>query len=65
MSHRFLKQGSQAWVLFYRGREWKLMPVEEIVRRLTSDTAQVFGLPDRGVIAPRMKADSRKAMNRA
>jgi N-acyl-D-aspartate/D-glutamate deacylase len=33
------------------------VPLEEMVRRQTSDTAQLFGLFDRGVIAPGMKAD--------
>ena len=31
--------------------------LEEIVRRQTSETAQLFGLSDRGIIAPGMKAD--------
>ncbi len=33
------------------------VPLEEMVRRQTSDTAQLFGLCDRGVVAPGMKAD--------
>ena len=37
-----------------RGRK---VALEEMVRRQTSDTAQLFGLFDRGVIAPGMKAD--------
>lgn len=35
----------------------KKVALEEMVRRQTSDTAQLFGLFDRGVIAPGMKAD--------
>jgi N-acyl-D-amino-acid deacylase len=31
--------------------------VEEIVRRQTSHTASVYGLRDRGVLAPGLKAD--------
>jgi N-acyl-D-aspartate/D-glutamate deacylase len=34
-----------------------VLPVAELVRRLTSDTARAAGLRDRGVIAPGMKAD--------
>lgn len=33
------------------------LSIEHIVRRQTSDTARTFGLNDRGVIAPGMKAD--------
>jgi N-acyl-D-amino-acid deacylase len=37
-----------------RGRKFQL---EEIVRRQTSATAQAYGLNDRGIIAPGMRAD--------
>ena len=43
-------------LLTYWVRERGLMPVEEAVRRLTSDTAGVFGI-DRGVLAPGAVAD--------
>ncbi|MBM3660931.1 MAG: amidohydrolase family protein, partial [Actinobacteria bacterium] len=43
-------------LLTYWVRERGLMPVEEAVRRLTSDTASVFGI-DRGVLAPGAVAD--------
>ena len=33
------------------------MGLEHVVRRQTSETAQLFGLDDRGVVAPGMKAD--------
>ena len=33
------------------------MALEHVVRRQTSETAQLFGLTDRGVVAPGMKAD--------
>ncbi len=33
------------------------MPVETAVRLQTSDTAKLYGLGDRGVLAPGMKAD--------
>lgn len=36
-----------------RGR----LPLERLVRKLTSDNAQAVGLSDRGVLAPGMKAD--------
>jgi N-acyl-D-amino-acid deacylase len=34
-----------------------LMPLEEVVRKMTSSPAQRIGLPDRGVLAKGMKAD--------
>lgn len=43
-------------LLTYWVRERGLMPIEEAIRRLTADTASVFGL-DRGVIAPGAVAD--------
>ena len=43
-------------LLTYWVRERGLMPVEEAVRRLTSDTAGAFGI-DRGVLAPGALAD--------
>jgi N-acyl-D-amino-acid deacylase len=33
------------------------LPLESVVRKQTSDTAQAFGLHDRGIVAPGMKAD--------
>jgi N-acyl-D-aspartate/D-glutamate deacylase len=33
------------------------IPLEFVVRRMTSDTARLYGLHDRGIIAPGMKAD--------
>ena len=35
-------------------RERGVLPIEEGVRRLTSDTAELFGITDRGVAAPRV-----------
>ena len=43
-------------LLTYWVRERGLMPVEDAVRRLTSDTASLFGV-DRGVLAPGATAD--------
>ncbi|MFM8305113.1 MAG: N-acyl-D-amino-acid deacylase family protein [Actinomycetota bacterium] len=43
-------------LLAYWVRERGLMPVEEAIRRLTSDTASAFGI-DRGVLAPGAVAD--------
>ncbi len=43
-------------LLTYWVRERGLMPVEEAIRRLTSDTASAFGI-DRGVLAPGAVAD--------
>jgi N-acyl-D-aspartate/D-glutamate deacylase len=52
-----LDAGFPTWLLTYWGRERRRFPLEELVRRLTSDTASAAGLGDRGVIAPGMKAD--------
>src|SRR5262249_3282776 len=38
-------------------REQGMLPLEEAIRRLTSVPAQIFGIPLRGTIAPRMIAD--------
>jgi N-acyl-D-amino-acid deacylase len=38
-------------------RDRKLVTVEEAIRRLTSDTAQLFGIADRGVLRPGAFAD--------
>ncbi len=40
-----------------RDRPYGRIPLEEAVRKLTSATAQVFGLGDRGVLEPGKKAD--------
>jgi N-acyl-D-aspartate/D-glutamate deacylase len=45
------------FLLTYWVRERELFPVGEAVRRLTSDTAQLFGIPDRGVLRPGAYAD--------
>jgi N-acyl-D-aspartate/D-glutamate deacylase len=49
----------QTFLLTHWGRDRKegTVPVEELIRRLTSDTARAAGLTDRGVLAPGMKAD--------
>ncbi len=52
-----LDAGYQTWLLTHWGRDQKRWDVAELIRRLTSDTAQAAGLLDRGVIAPGMKAD--------
>jgi N-acyl-D-aspartate/D-glutamate deacylase len=52
-----LDAGFPTWLLTYWGRERGRFPVEELVRRLTSDTASAAGLGDRGVIAVGKKAD--------
>jgi N-acyl-D-aspartate/D-glutamate deacylase len=53
----FISDGSfPTFVLAYWGRE-RGLPVEELVRRQTSDTARAAGLADRGVLRVGMKAD--------
>jgi N-acyl-D-aspartate/D-glutamate deacylase len=52
-----LDAGFPTWLLTYWGRERRRFPVEELVRRLTSDTAAATGLGDRGSIAVGKKAD--------
>jgi N-acyl-D-aspartate/D-glutamate deacylase len=52
-----LDAGFPTWLLTYWGRERQRFPIEELVRRLTSDTAAAAGLGDRGLIALGKKAD--------
>jgi N-acyl-D-aspartate/D-glutamate deacylase len=52
-----LDAGFQSWMLTYWARERHRFPIEEVVRRMTSDTADAAGLADRGRIAPGQKAD--------
>ena len=52
-----LDAGFPTWLLTYWGKRRGLLSLEEIVRRLTSDTASAAGLGDRGVIAIGKKAD--------
>ena len=44
-------------VLGHWVRDRKLMPVEQAVRKLTSEPAKLFGIRQRGTIAPGMHAD--------
>jgi N-acyl-D-aspartate/D-glutamate deacylase len=44
-------------VLAHWSRDREALPVEEAVRRLSSELANVFGIPGRGVIAPGAFAD--------
>jgi N-acyl-D-aspartate/D-glutamate deacylase len=44
-------------VLAHWSRDRGALPVEEAVRRLSSEPAQVFGIPGRGVVAPGAFAD--------
>ena len=44
-------------VLGHWVRERKLMPIEQAVRKLTSEAAELFGIRQRGTIAPGMHAD--------
>jgi N-acyl-D-aspartate/D-glutamate deacylase len=42
---------------FVRDRAGERIPVEAAVRKMTADTARLYGLSDRGVLAPGMKGD--------
>ena len=52
-----LDAGFQTFLLTHYGRDEGMFPVEELVRRLTSDTAGAAGLHDRGILRAGMKAD--------
>jgi N-acyl-D-aspartate/D-glutamate deacylase len=56
----FISDGSfPTFLLTYWARDGKeqVFPVQEIIRRLTSDTARAAGLRDRGVLRAGMRAD--------
>jgi N-acyl-D-aspartate/D-glutamate deacylase len=56
----FISDGSfPTFLLAYWGRDRPegTVPLPELVRRQTSDTARAVGLHDRGVVAPGLKAD--------
>jgi N-acyl-D-aspartate/D-glutamate deacylase len=52
-----LDAGYQTWLLTHWGRDQKRWSAAELIRRLTSDTAQAAGLYDRGILAVGKKAD--------
>lgn len=52
-----LDAGFPTWLMTYWGRERGRFSMPEVIRRLTSDTAEAAGLHDRGVIAVGKKAD--------
>jgi N-acyl-D-aspartate/D-glutamate deacylase len=52
-----LDAGYQTWLLSHWGRDQNRWDVSELIRRLTSDTAQAAGLHDRGILRPGLKAD--------
>jgi N-acyl-D-aspartate/D-glutamate deacylase len=52
-----LDAGYQTWLLSHWGRTQKRWSPQELIRRLTSDTAGAAGLHDRGVLAAGKKAD--------
>ena len=52
-----LDAGFQTFLLTHYGRDERKFPIEELVRRMTSDTATAAGLHDRGVLRAGMKAD--------
>jgi N-acyl-D-amino-acid deacylase len=54
---QILDASQPTFFLSYWVRERGLMPIEQGIRRLTSDTASFIGLPDRGVLRPGARAD--------
>jgi N-acyl-D-aspartate/D-glutamate deacylase len=52
-----LDAGYQTWLLTHWGKTKQRWDMPELIRRLTSDTAQAAGLHDRGVLAVGKKAD--------
>ena len=52
-----LDAGYPTWLMTYWGRERQRFSMQEVIRRLTSDTAHASGLHDRGVIAVGKKGD--------
>jgi len=52
-----LDSGYQTWLLTHWGRTLNKFTPEELIRRVTSDTANAAGLYDRGVLAVGKKAD--------
>ena len=49
----------ETWMLTHwtRDRAGDRLPVEWVVRKMSRDTAEVYGLLDRGALAPGLKAD--------
>ncbi len=54
---QILDASQPTWWLSYWCRELGAFPIEEAVRRITSDTAALFGLDDRGALRPGAPAD--------
>ncbi len=52
-----LDAGFPTWLMSYWGRDRSRFPMEDVIRRLTSDTAGAAGLSDRGVLKAGKKAD--------
>jgi N-acyl-D-aspartate/D-glutamate deacylase len=52
-----LDAGYPTWLMSYWGKQRGRFQTEEVIRRLTSDTAHAAGLKDRGAIRPGLKAD--------
>jgi N-acyl-D-aspartate/D-glutamate deacylase len=52
-----LDSGYQTWLLTHWGRTLHKFAPEELIRRLTSDTASAAGLHDRGILRAGMKGD--------
>jgi N-acyl-D-amino-acid deacylase len=54
---QIMDSSQPTFVLTYWVRERERWPLEEAVRRMTSDTATLFGIKDRGVLRPGAFAD--------
>ena len=54
---QIMDASSPTWLLSHWVRDTHVMPLEEAVRGWTSDTAQLFGITDRGVLREGARAD--------
>ena len=55
---QIMDASSPTWLLSYWVRDKQVMSLEEAVRGWTGDTAQIFGITDRGVLREGARADT-------
>ena len=54
---QIMDASSPTWLLSHWVRDRQVISLEEAIRGWTSDTAQIFGIPDRGVLREGARAD--------